>query len=399
MGGSVLSAQEQCAAASHSRDGAAALSLEAGEGWSGFLAAPAAGETLAIEVERAGWLAVQAETEGTSAWLELVEEPCGQESARGRSGFLEGGLIEVESPGRVLLRVGSVESPGSSELTISTHLFERGLSARLHKDGEPGSDTEEFEDELIPLLFPGDECFQPVYPRQRLASHKDGEPGSDTEEFEDELIPLMHPGGKGVVLSYRAPSSIFTKDGEPGSDTEEFEDELIPLMHPGNDCSSAEALRAFAGFKSPERPHKDGEPGSDTEEFEDELIPLIYEGESAALLACRAGEPFDDFRFCAAEVSRDGLASGRLSGARAVDRDYVAFVVEGTQRVTIRARGGVRTTLLDVNGRRLGGDEAEGGERRSSTLDAVLTEGRYYLRIEGPGAATYEVELARGERG
>lgn len=316
-------------------------------------------DVLAIAVPDTGWLALQAETIWTASrrgvWLEVMDSPCDLDSNRitGVGSFLDHGLVEVRGPGTVYLRVGAIEEDASiadPEFRLSAHLFPASDQAPLRKEGESGSDTEEDDDEVLPLQSPGGHCVS-----------------------------------KAVSASGHNPESL-SKEGESGSDTEEDDDEVLPFQSPGGGC----VTHTYAADPRNRNPwSKKGESGSDTEEDDDEVLPLVSpDGQNS--FQCKNTEAMNNFRVCAAQVDLTRQIVGRIDSGW--DRDYFTFTLDQLEQISLIGNGKtpVVGTLLDSHGRKL---VTHGRYEDGFILNATLAEGRYYLRVEGLGEGEYRVNL------
>lgn len=193
-----------------------ALALEAGEPWSWTASDQASSELVAVEVPAAGWLALELGASGAApgaTWLQVVDPKCSGGVAA-PDGFVDRGFVEVREPGTVYLRLGSVHDhpPGSPTLRLASHLFERrssGGEKDFEKDGAPGDNTEEEDGEIVPLLFPGEECDARFASQGVTGAYdKDGAPGDNTEEEDGEIVPILGGGGDcSVACAGREPAN------------------------------------------------------------------------------------------------------------------------------------------------------------------------------------------------
>lgn len=150
-----------------------------------------AGDSLALE-------AYGIEGDASPTWLEVTQTTCGNtdETAPRVLSFLDRGLLEIESSGTLLVRIGPTqESTVPAELRLSSHLLTASPMAG-YKDGDPGDNTEEEDLEILPLAAGGD--HQGAAVRQadledEIPFAKDGGPGDDTEEEDLEILPLQAP--------------------------------------------------------------------------------------------------------------------------------------------------------------------------------------------------------------
>ncbi len=308
----------------------------------------------ALEVPAPGRVAVEVGTSGMERslpWLEFLLIDCegaGVEASGVRFLLSDPArqVLEVASAGTYYLQVGALDPKRSlASYYLSTHYVD---FSQFDKDGEDGDDTEEAENEILPLVFepPVAESCLPV----ALQFHKDGEDGDDTEEAENEILPLVfEPPVRGSESSQHCfPALRFHKDGEDGDDTEEAENEILPSSITPTACSWSE------------------EPANDLSLFAHRL-PLF--GSVTSIL--RHSDLTDD-------------------------HDFFAFDMACRSRIEVFTTGSTDTigTLYDAYGHRLLSAE-DGGEGENFSLAAQLGRGRYYVRVEGSLAAEgdYEIHL------
>ena len=141
--------------------------LDSGEAWTSGVLDTTGASVLAVQVPEPGWLALEAESLGSTgsgaAWMEVLSLECGGDTLAlsAPSQTLGKARIRVRDAGTLFLRVGSVAPPPLGEifsLHLATVLFAEGRTSLTHlsgADGEPGDDTEEEDGEILPLNGPG----------------------------------------------------------------------------------------------------------------------------------------------------------------------------------------------------------------------------------------------------
>ncbi|MDY7092944.1 MAG: hypothetical protein SX243_08230 [Acidobacteriota bacterium] len=418
--------------------------LDAGEIWSSTGAPDIASEVLAVRIPAAGWLAVQASADfaaaGDSFWLQFLSPDCDDSSLVTASPgtYLGRGVVRVEEPGTLFLRIGAVAPRAAVEgldLRVSTYLFPAAeelffqakdggpgdgtevedpeaqpilysgaarLSRIIGQDGGPGDGTEVEDPEIQPILGPRDSCLAAAYSTGTFLNliGQDGDPGDGTEVEDPEAQPLVYSGRQRAG----GMQNVIGQDGGPGDGTEVEDPEAQPILLPRPGCQmesyrlavTVESDRGGWSFDS-----KDGGPGDGTEVEDPEAQPVRGAGNGLSVQAipCAAGEPANDLIFCAADFGADQIVEGRFDDASlAVDQDYYSFRVDGLEgiRFDIEASGAFLGTLFDSSGRSLQ-NWAHGG--RTSTLEVILVPGRYYLRLEGADGGAYRIRLTRSDSG
>ncbi len=137
---------------------------------------------------------------------------------------------------------------------------------------------------------------------------------------------------------------------------------------------------------------KDGEEGDDTEEGDQEILPIVVNIPPGA-----GEEPANDLSVCAGRLFLHGMTPGELDSSAGTDHDYFTFELEHARRVRVFTTGTTDTlgTLYDEHGQRLVADD-DGGDGHNFAIDAMLSSGRYFVRVEGAlgSEGAYELRLS-----
>lgn len=119
-----------------------------------------------------------------------------------------------------------------------------------------------------------------------------------------------------------------------------------------------------------------------------ESTSTSYEVAVQLFAPCDQGESDDhgDTALCATAIAVDGTDEGELANSDDDDEDYFSFTLSSPASVEITTTGSTDTygSLYDEGGLRLEHDDGGGGNFR---IARTLLAGRYFVRVEGAGAA------------
>lgn len=111
---------------------------------------------------------------------------------------------------------------------------------------------------------------------------------------------------------------------------------------------------------------------------------------------CAVGELDDhgDGFLCATALASEGETAGEIANGLADDGDVFTFSLPGQRTIAIETSGDTDTygVLYDKDGQRLSGDD-DSGDSSNFRITKTLAAGRYFVRVEGAGAAEGEYEL------